>query len=42
MNKLKVLWCNLWHWGGKKKVIAFYSNNTHRYYCYKCNHEYDE
>lgn len=38
----KILWCNLAHWGPEKEVIVGYSNRTHRYYCSKCKHEYDE
>jgi hypothetical protein len=42
MKILKILWCDMFHWKNNKKIITFYSNGTHRYYCDKCNHEYDE
>ena len=42
MKKFKIWWCNVFHWGGCKTIITFYSNGSHRYYCSKCNHEYDE
>lgn len=42
MTKVKIWFCHFFHWGSHKKVITFYSNYTHRYYCSKCKHEYDE
>jgi transposase-like protein len=42
MKWLKVLWCEIFHWGDEKHVVSFYSNRTHRYKCDKCNHEYDD
>lgn len=38
---IKHFWCVLFHIN-YHKIIAFYSNWSHRYHCSKCNKEWDE
>lgn len=45
MNKLPTFLIDIicfWFHGKHRKVITFYSNHSHRYFCKKCNREFDE